>query len=326
MTGVQTCALPISHIDCLSKIELVDGSDVLESLSGEELQAINYYDSQHQGQEELSLTATDVNTSVVSLDFGRYLYDTDLALDPRKFRNLQLKVTWDEDASNTSVVSNSLEIYADVFDKKTATPRGFLMNKEIYSYTPASSAFEYIDLPTDYTIRKLLIRSKSTTLDPYSALSQVKISEDNDKVVPFSLTGEQLFRLNKDAFPRMSEKMTLDGAITAKTIYLAPTVLDGFHINYDATDFVTAQTHFPVATITNNKVALSASVDIKALTAEYSGYAPNSVLCVPFGLQNDESDWYDVKGIGSLQLQNKGSASVGSNPEAQIILQQLRTY
>ena len=161
-TIVTVSAMTAPHVDCLSKIELVDGSDVLFSLTGEEAQALNYYDRSDTPSDDLSLTVGDIDTSVISLDFGRFLYDTDLALDPSKFRNLQLKVTWDEDASNASVVVNSLQVNAHVFDEKKITPRGFLMSKEFYSYTPSANNWEYVDLPTDYVIRKVMLRSKST--------------------------------------------------------------------------------------------------------------------------------------------------------------------
>ena len=312
-------------IDCLSKIELVDGSDVLVSVSGEELQALNYYDRNDEPLEQLSLTASDEVTSIVSIDFGRYLYDPELALDPSKFRNLQLKVTWDEDAFNSGVTANSLSVNAHVFDKKSVTPRGFLMVKEIYSYTPAANGYEYIDLPTDYAIRKLLFRSKSTTITPTAAISEFKLSEDNDKVIPFDMTGAELYQKIASLYDRMEFKATLDDAVTAKTLYVIPTEDVYIHVNYDSTVFTTSS-KFAEATVTNNKIALSASVDIKALTATYGGYCPHSTLVYPFGDQSDTADWYDVSGIGSLQLIVKGAASVGTSPEAQVILQQFRTY
>lgn len=314
------------HIDCLSKIELVDGSDVLFSMTGEEAQALNYYDRADVPTDDLSLTVNDYDTSVVSLDFGRFLFDPELALDPSKFRNLQLKVTWDEDAANGSVVVNSLTVNGHVFDERKVSPRGFLMSKEFYSYTPSASNWEYIDLPTDYIIRKLMIRSKSTTITPYAALNTIKISEDNDSKIPLSMSGEELYRKIVELYPEMHLKCTLDNAVTAKTLYVMPTADDWIHINYDDTAFVGSQSKFAVATITNNKIALAASVDIKALTATYGGYCPHSCLVYPFGEQSDINDWYDVTHLGSLQLQTQGAASVGTSPEAQVVLQQLRTY
>ena len=325
-TNVTVSVMLAPHMRCISKVELVDGSDVLHSLSGEEMQALNYYDTKRTPQDELSLTVGGIFTSKFSINFGRYLYDTMLALDPNKFRNLQLKVTWDEDAANTSVVVNELTVTAHVFDEKKVSPRGFLMAKEVFSYTPVASGFEYVDLPTDYPYRKLVLKSDSTDLNPFVTIDQFKISENNDKVIPVNLTGEELFRLTKDDFPRMQNRMTMDAVVTAKTIYVVPSYDNAINIEYDGTAFVTAQSLFAAPTYTNQSIALAASVDIQADNASYSGLCPHSCLVYEFGDQNDVADFYDVRNIGSLQLQMKGAAAVGTSPAAKIVLQQLRTY
>ena len=96
------------------------------------------------------------------------------------------------------------------------------------------------------------------------------------------------------------------------------------HINYDATAFVTAQTKFAVPTVTSNKIALSASVDIKANTAIIGGQLPFSHLCWPFGLQDEPSEWYNAPSISNVQLILKSASSVGTSPVTSIILQQVR--
>lgn len=325
-TIVTVSVMTDTHLKCISKIELVDGSDVLCSLDAEQLQAINYYDRNENPQDELSLTVGDINTSVFSIDFGRFLYDPDLALDPTKFKNLQLKVTWDEDASNGSVVVNSMEILARTFDEKSVTPRGFLMMKEIKTYTPVANTTEYTDMPTDYTYRKMLLQVNSTDKNPFETVSQFKLSEDNDKKIPIDMSGENLFRMTFDEYDRFSFNVILDAVVTAKTLYVVPSYDVNIHINYDGTAFVTAQSLFAVPTFTNQKIALAASVDIQADTATISGLCPNSMLVMPFGDQKDMGDWYDVAGIGSLKSIIKGAAAVGTSPETVIILQQLRTY
>ena len=120
--------------------------------------------------------------------------------------------------------------------------------------------------------------------------------------------------------------MILDAVVTAKTIFAVGSFDIDIKIVYDETPFVTAQSLFAVATVTNNKIALAASVDIKADTATIGGYLTLSIMCWPFGMQGDDADWYEVKNIGSLQLINKGASAVGGTPEGKIILQQARLY
>ena len=326
-TKIVTVSVELaSLLACIKKVELVDGSDILASLTGEQLYALNYYDRKTHGDYEASLVVNDFTKVGISLDFGRWIWDTMWGLDPSKFKNLQLKIQHSEALSNTAVVINELIVEAMVFDEKSVTPKGFFMNKEVFSYTPAASASEFIDLPTDHTIRKLLIQSGSTTLNPFVVLDQVKISEDNDRKIVFDLKGEEFWRTNNHMWPKIDYNMILDALVTAKTIFAVTSYDNGIKIEYDDTNFVTAQTNFAQPTYTNNKIALGASVDILADIATISGQIPFSVMCWPFGLQEDDTDWCDVRGIGSLQLINKGASSVGSSPTGKIILQQARLY
>lgn len=310
----------------IEKVELVDGSDVLFSLTGEEMYALNYYDRLTHGDYEASLTVADFTKVGLSIDFGRWLWDPAYALDPSRFRNLQLKITFNEDLANTAVVLNELIIEAMVFDEKRVSPKGFLSAKEFFTYTPVVSGSEFIDLPTDHTIRKLLIQSDSTDKNPFEVLAQVKISEENDKKIVFDLTGEEFYRTHSFMWPRIEYNMILDAVVTAKTIFAVSAYDNHIDIQYDDTNFVTAQTNLALPAYTNNKIALGASVDIQGDRATIGGHIPFSIMCWPFGGQKDDTDWYDVRSIGNLKLINKGAAAVGGTPQAQIILQQARLY
>jgi len=325
-TVVTVSVMTDTHPACISKVELIDGSDVLLSLSGEELMALAFYTGRTMPLEEISLTVGEYMRSVIPIYFGRMLMDPQLAFDPKKFKNPQLKVTWDEDAANASVVANELTVRGWAFDQKVPSPMGFLMSKEIKSYTPAANSYEYTDMPTDYPYRLLMIQSEATDKNPFEVLNLVKLSEEHDKRIPIDMTGYEVFR--KIIQPRglLSIPVTLDAAITAKTLYLPPTYAHGIKIEYDATAFVTASSKFALPTFTNTKIALAASVDIKALRALVTGYAPYSCLAIPFGDLDDIGDWYDVTKLGHLRLTTQGAAAVGTSPVARICLQQLRKY
>lgn len=102
----------------ITKIELVDGSDVLHSMNGGENQALCMYDRRapcmNHGQHLSACSEYDV----FGIDFGRYLYDPSLAFDPKRFANPQLKISWNEAISDTGVTANALAVYAECFDEK----------------------------------------------------------------------------------------------------------------------------------------------------------------------------------------------------------------
>ena len=142
-------------VRCITKIEIIDGSEVLFSLSGAEAQAADYYHNKRETPSIVLYTSGMNSEQIMNINFGRFLYDTELALDPGKFTNLQLKITIDVNAGGSLSAGGFLTVLAHIFDEKTPAPSGFLMHKEIKSYTLAASTHEYTDLPTDYLYRKL---------------------------------------------------------------------------------------------------------------------------------------------------------------------------
>jgi hypothetical protein len=310
----------------ISKIELVDGSEVLASVSGKEAQAQNFYDRREMPFNRFSLTIGGFHKAVCSLDFGRFLWDKELAFDPTKYSNPQLKITWNEDAANTSIVVNTFQIYAHVMSGPDVNPIGYLSTREFYSYAMAASGNEYIDLPTDLALRNIMIQGESTDHAPDVLFDNLKISADNDAFVPLNMDGLMYGRIIVGQYPKIVEAHDMDAVVTAKTIYA--NVAKGAHISieYDGTAFVTAQSLFAVATYTGALIELAASVDIQADTAIIAGTMPHSCFPVNFGDQMDIDSWMSMADIGSLKATLLASSDADSGDTTRIITQQLRRY
>ncbi|KKK98541.1 hypothetical protein LCGC14_2641680, partial [marine sediment metagenome] len=120
------------------------------------------------------------------------MWDPQLALDPKKFKNLQLKVTHyvtGQAGSSTTNTTSTLAIYAHVFDEKAVSPSGYLMNKEVKAYVIGSSgSFEYTDMPTDFPYRRIMLQSLYVGQDLSTVINAFKLSEDNDKRIPFDVS------------------------------------------------------------------------------------------------------------------------------------------
>lgn len=326
----QTTVVTVSdmldtHAACISKIELVDGSDVLWSLSGEQAQALGFYGHGYAPCNDISVVASDYMRSVLPIFFGRQLFDPELAFDPKRYTNPQLKITWDEDAANTSVVANELTVRGWAFDEKPVNPRGFLMAKEVKSYTPAASAYEYTDLPTDYPYRLLMMQLTSTDKNPFEVLDQFKLSEDHDKRVPIDMTGYEVFRTLIWPKGPFHQKVRLnETAADAMALYLAPTYLQSGQVDYDA-DVIAANDDFTQVAYAGNKVTIAATVELVPYLLSLSGYAPHFCWAVPLSDPNAIEDFYDVRRLGNLRLTLKGASAVGTSPTGAIVLEQMRT-
>lgn len=303
----------------LPKIELVNGSDVLYSLTGLEAQAVDFFDTLKPNQSNGSFVPNWDLVCIVNLNFGRHLWDPILALDPKKFRNLQLKIQHSEAAAVANTSENKLTVLADVFDEKVPSPVGFLMNKELRSYAGVAGAWEPTSLPTDYPHRKLIIQARQADLWTGAILAHIKLSENNDKRIPLDMDMKHMERWLESIWPPYWQHMVADLAqTTGDVLYTIPTqalTMDGNPVTSGLLDAV------PFGYKHTIKSNVSADIGYEAFGVK--GYLPHGCLCIPFGLQQDMADWYDAAGKNLILKIKAGELQSGN---INIITQQLRKY
>lgn len=319
---VNNGSTPTAHpATAVSKIEVSDGSDLLFSLSGKECSALNYYDK---GYLPFTLVANEDNiysTVEFHVDFGRFLWDRDLALDPKRFNNLQVKITHDKATGASSPDAGYLSVVACVFDDSSASPNGFLMSKQVYSYALAASGQERIVLPADYDYRKILFGSLSAGNSPTSQIATVKLSVDNDKKVLInSMSASDLVKML--AMDKCREICIGMGSGSAITYFCAPTYETYQHVSPLGTTLAAT-----VALVQSNGGTVSLLSDAsKGFQMTSKGYAPHGLIALLQGDQSNPADWLKVSQAGSVAISLTAGSSVGSSSTAEVILQQLRTY
>jgi len=308
----------------ITKIELVDGSDVLFSLSGELAQALNIYDRRCPSMNGIERLMYCEQRSAYGIDFGRFLHDPLLAFDPAKFSNPQLKVSYDVDVSDTAADEGELEVFAECFDEKVVSPIGFLMSKEVESLTLSSvAAYHYTDLPTDFPVRKMLLRGYTAGKEPWYQVIEAKLSEDNDKRIPFDWDLQDYFYLMQGIWRPVVESLVgYCHSVGEYVFYVTPT-------NYFVECIPVQAGGAPDYGVCvdswqrGGQLAIHAQAN-SSFQAHIMGWLPNHCFEFPFGDPQDIDDWYDVTKVGSLQLRTReGGGGAGTQ---NVVLQQLRKY
>lgn len=305
-------------VACMTKVELVDGSNVLFSLSGPELEALDWYEHKTFRSNYNYALAGSYVCRFIGYQFGRYLWDPRFALDPKRFANPQLKVSLDYDAGGLSPTYNKLGIWAAVFDQKAVSPEGFLMTKEIKSKTETGAGHDYTDMPLDYPYRKLLIRSQKAGTEPNALLSNFKLSEDHDKRIPYNHGTEDILRAIMAQYPPVEETYFFALDTSQRYLMIAPTTrVTGWDTVWGETSVARAPALYDGdggrLKVIAGVVGLNDMIGVQ-------GWLPHGTWAIPFGDQDDPADWYNVSGIGSLRL----DITVVGAETHQIIGQQLR--
>jgi len=309
--------------ECVTKIELIDGSDVLFSLSGVEAQAVDFYHNQREPANIVRYLTDNYSYMIIALNFGRFLYDPEIALDPARFSNLKLRISMTRASGGAVSTAGRLTVHAHLFDKKTISPIGFLMHKEIKNYTLGDASHEYTDLPLDYPYRKLFIRAQYDSQAMDEQIANIKLSEDVDKVVPINQSMASLIGVLCSQTKPYREAIIGPTDTVARTFYCNPT----YRVTFTAAPARVAAIANPPCFWDGDGGyfrAISAAT-VGNWYAHAEGWLPQATLEIPFGLQGDIADWYDVSGIGNLKLDITSEATPQSGG-CQIILQQLRRY
>lgn len=316
-------ATMIEHIAaCLPSISLVDGSDVIFSLSAKEMVALAHYDRGVGPYSMVSNTPTVQSILGIPYNFGRKLWDPMLAFDPKKYRNPVLNISHSYRLSDASSAAHYLRIMALCFDEKAVSPSGYLMSKEIASPPwVASGSKSDLVLPNDYPIRKLLLRGYLDDMFPHQVIQHIKISEDNDKKVPMDEDTTAWMRVIGMLYPRYHEGALLNVTTSSGyDIFCTPS----FDINVAGAQLA-GTTPMIIEKQGLNVPFLMVGAANEPGKYEITGHLPHACIPVPFGDQDDPDDWYDAAAVKSLHLIMTGG-SAGTSSVVNVVAQQLRKY
>lgn len=317
---------PIPRV--VQEVAVIDGSEVIASMNGEEAVALYGLEYGEFPYQHNSYEASDDQRACIPITFGRSLTDPEWIFDPTRFRNPQIRVTWDLTAINAigangfATGTGNISVWAKVMEEG-ANPRGYLMSKEIKEFSTAAAGDEVTYLPTDFPLRKLLVRAYESGVDMATSITNLKLSQDEDKFVAWDLEADEFIWLMHNWFEpidRYSWDMANDGAVVEHFMGHEPWGVGTAGI---------ADLIFGMIAIANGQYTVEsidnagASVDPGTFKVKFSSRTPFNSFAYPFGDQNDAADWLQVRDIGNLRLLlTQGNAGA----DCQIVVQQAHPY
>lgn len=322
----NTDSVPDGHPGSMVKNILVcDGADVLFSMNGSHAQSMAYYTENTQPACILNYVTGEYSVQMAEIKFGRHLYDEMLALDPKRFSNLQIKVEFDRALGGCTGDNLILSVYAHCFDEKVIEPIGFLYNKEIYSFIPVAGGWRYIDLPTDYPIRAIMFGAENEYDAPNFVFQEMRLTEDQGKHV---LIESEFHRYMQEtsAYYHPWEEMVYgfpSAADTDLTIYVTPHFERQSHLMPTASAEGIRQ---------NSAAGFTQIVEVEdtnqIMKGMVMGHVPFGAMWLKtYGGQDIEDCWQiNYTGSGRLELQTATGITARTVEYQKVYTQQVRTY
>lgn len=314
--------IPTQHpCRAMTQIDLVDGSDVLHSMRGIYTQAMAHYSSKDQPFNYINYTDNGLAVASAPIYFGRKLWDPELALDPGRFRNLQLKIVHNYLAGGAVPDGATLEVWADLFDEAPPSPRGFLSAKVLWTKTLVASTNDFIELPTDAPIRLILVGASSSSEEPDINVDAIKITEDHDRKVILDMGTLEILQMFESRYPQISEWMEGRMYSTAEEYYVTPAkdVMLLIHSSEDNDQYINSLWSG------GQQRQIVSSVNGTNFNAQVFGRCPHGAIPIPMGVQDEIDSWWDVTKLGSARARlTTGTGDTSALYE--LLVQQLRKY
>jgi len=314
---------PIAHPGKIIKnITICDGADVLYSMNGQDAQALAYFTTGLQPASMINYEVGQWSMQIIQVPFGRVLYDEMLALVPKKYSNLQIKIEHDLALGGATGTVADLSVYAHCFDEKAINPVGYLYQKEIYSFLPVASAWTYVDLPTDYPIRAIMFGANECADGPEYNIGAFKLSENQGKhILVESAMERYLFQSSSYYNPWMEKVIYRSAGTGALTFYASP------HWERSFVGVASGQTYaLNYTSAAGCAYAVANATGWTVVEGWAQGHNPfGQTFLKTFGGDSLDDCWnIDYAGSGRLELQ------AGTGPDVdeyvRVFTQQIRTY
>lgn len=312
-----------------TKIELIDGSDVLESCSMREWQSLNVAELRKIPSMELTLETSGVQCEMCTIHFGIGKNDPDHFFDPKMFTNPQLKITntfTAAAATSWAAAGHAISVIANIIEEGQGSQRGFLMSKEIYAHTAVDGAIETIDMPRDWPYRLIMLECIKTGSSPILTLEKLKLTCEADKYIPYEIDTRDLILENRAIFGMLIQ--TMKKRITGAGIIYC----DLYDMVKAALSQDTSLSLIGLVTVGGEAITMETDVGAAGVNALSTvegvvyaiafGYALHGALYLPFGKLDIPDDWFNSQKYGDIKLKLTGESAVGT---VKTVLQQLRS-
>lgn len=193
--GATAARRDLKPIDALEKLELiVNGSQVVKSLSGRQVRAMMFYQKMKQPEAFTSNYASASSRIDLFINLGRHFHDMDYMLDLGKVNDPELRITYDFTKTTElgwikgeAMTSPYRDTICHLLRESAVVPKGYIKTHEIYRFTNPVSKKENMIIPRGPMYSNLYLQSFYRDSGLAFTLDEVEVNIDNGRLIPLRL-------------------------------------------------------------------------------------------------------------------------------------------
>ncbi len=146
-------------IDEIDKIEIIaNGAEPIKSLSGTQAQFAAFLDQRAIMPNKIEEYSSAPMECIIPINFGRRMYDRQLALDLTRFDSVELQLT---NSMHTDHWADSFQITTQALWLRDAPSRpfGYMRTEDWRSWTTVIDETKYLALPTARQLRRIILQA-----------------------------------------------------------------------------------------------------------------------------------------------------------------------
>lgn len=309
----------------ITKLEVLNGSDVLASLSGKEAQAMfafnGHLDYGKLPYKLLNASAAAVVEEEFPILFGRYFRDPTMYLDTSRYSSPQIRLTHAMTISATAgfaTGTTTVSIILRIIDSGAPNYAGFMMNKEVESWTTASSGDDTTYLPLDWPYAGIMVQGLYTANAATAVLTNLKLLVNLGQFIPYDMTTQDVAAMNKDQF----------GAFEEFFVPLSDTTFTWLSDLYQDVgawpDIAGATGKMNISSVTAESIVgtFTTAQAAGTMRVHVAGLCPHASFWLPFGDGDTPADFLDpTQGVNDLRLLKTQGVASG---DGRVVISQLR--
>ncbi|MBA7692077.1 hypothetical protein ES703_100635 [subsurface metagenome] len=181
--------------DCLEKVEVVvNGSQVVKSLTGSQILAMNMYDKTYDRQQAPRLYKNTYHHETFYLNFGRFYHDKEYMLDLGRVNDPELRIFYNFALAahhGFSLLATfgtaDYTVIPHILMNSDVIPKGYIKSSETYRFNPVASQRENMTVPRGPVYNGFYLESRWVGLGLGNVLDYVEVNINNGEVIPFRL-------------------------------------------------------------------------------------------------------------------------------------------
>jgi len=322
--------------DMVTKIELiVNGSQVVKSLDGRQLQALMHYQKTPLFSHDFKNVTGAAVEEYWYINLGRFYHDLDYMLDLGRVNDPELRITynfemasqngWDNGEALT--VKPSYSMVCHLLRDSDIIPKGYIKSSEVYRFTSAANHQENMPIARGPMYSNLYLQSWYKSEGLTTNLDHIEVNINSDDVIPVRLYHTELLAENV----RLYGKAEYAGQCYLQNDLAFPWPMEVGHIIGGGATLVDAQfVHSDLwGLLQTGLVALTSTGGTQAAAMDMRwvvvGAFPFAMAAIPFIDPFEPRTWVDSSKLGDFWVRVEELAGAGTHAIIKLLADEVVT-